>query len=90
MKGGEMTMEMSKKVKNKKQVIQSAFYFSIGMFCLGIIISIAILFLEQLHFFFDDNSLRKLIYFAFILVGALIIVSIAGFMAGAYRVKPEH
>jgi uncharacterized BrkB/YihY/UPF0761 family membrane protein len=83
-------MEMSKKVKNKKKVIQSAFYFSIGMFCLGVITSIAILILEQLQLFFDANSLRKLIYFAFILGGALTVVSIAGFMAGAYRVNPER
>jgi hypothetical protein len=83
-------MEISKKVKNKKQVIQSAFYFSIGMFCLGIVTSIAILFLEQLHLFFDANSLRKLIYFTFILGGALTVVSIAGFRAGAYRVNPEQ
>jgi hypothetical protein len=83
-------MEISKIGKNKKRTANAAFYFSMGMFFVGVIASIAILSLDQLQTLLDINSLRVLIYFSFILGGVLTMLSVAGVRAGAYRIKTKQ
>jgi len=80
-------MEMSVIAKNKKRLVQSAFYFNIGMICMGCIMSTAILFLEQLQTIASNNTIRIFIFSGFTLCGAITALSIANFIAKAYKKK---
>jgi len=78
-------MEMAKTGKQNKRTAKAAFYFSIGLFFLAVIASVAILSIDQLHDFIPVQATKILIYFALALGGVLTIVSVAGYFAGAYE-----